>query len=544
MALGGVGEFGKNLAVYSCDSQALIIDAGSTFPSAREPGVDLILPDFSLLDRCGEPLGCVITHAHEDHFGALPYLLQERPMPVWASPYTRACIERRLAEFDLGEVDLRDLPDSPEVIEVGPFGIEAIRVAHSIPHTRAIALHTPQGTILHTADFKLDDDPPDGEATDLERLDELADDGIRLLVSDSTNADREGIAESERNVVPALRRLLDQAPQRVVLTTFASNVQRMQSIADAADESGRSLILVGTAVQQHTETAERLGLLRMPPGLRQPAESLRDLPRRHVVIVASGSQGEPRSAMTRIAFDDHRQLSLEADDWVLHSARRIPGNEIAIGRVFNALIARGVRVITADDAEIHVSGHAAADDLRRCLRTWQPEFLLPVHGERQQQEAQRQLALECGLQDRCIEIPTLGQRFRLDADGLRTIERWEVGRRLMQQRGIEVDEGLIAERRRASFQGVVVVSVEIDAHDRLANGYPAVVSRGFTPSRGDESSMTEGVQRAVRRTFADWKPGRERSHSAMTETIERGVRRFLRRDYQQAPLVIAVIQQR
>lgn len=540
--LGGLGEFGMNLMLYRWGDDCLIIDAGMMFPGGDLPGVDFVLPDLSFLDEVGHLCGVVLTHAHEDHIGAVPYLLDRHDVPVWGTRYTIELLRQRLAQRETKTTpDLRYLPASPEIVRIGPFGVEAVPVAHSVPQSRLIVLDTPVGRVVHTGDFKLDPAPPDGEGTDRRRLIELGRDGVLALLSDSTNAERPGTTPGEATAHRALDEVLEHAPERVVLTIFASNVQRLSGLGRLAERHGRRLALLGAAVNQHASIAQQLDLLPLPPGIRIAADQLAGLPRNQVLAIASGSQGERLSALSRIAAGTHRDISLAPGDTVIHSARIIPGNEKPIGGMINGLLRQGARVITADDAAVHVSGHASADDLRQLLEWLKPRWFVPIHGEYRQLQAHVRLAVSAGLEPHCVLLAESGDRIRIDERTFEIAGQVPVGRTYREAAGDEVPWELLRERRKSSRDGVVVAVVDIDEHGGTAKGYPWIVTRGFTPSLDDEGEMLDQSRQAIAQALEE-APAAERSDArALEARIELHLRRCIRRNAQRYPLIIAMV---
>ena len=540
--LGGLGEFGMNLMLYRWGGECLIVDAGMMFPGDYLPGVDFVLPELSFLDEAGSLLGVVLTHAHEDHIGAVPYLLDRHDVPVWGTPYTIELLRRRFAQRETKTTpDLRSLPSSPENVRIGPFGVEAIAVAHSVPQSRLIVLETPAGRVVHSGDFKLDPNPPDGEGTDCRRLIEIGRQGILALLSDSTNADRPGTTPGEASVRDGLDEVLERSDGRVVLTTFASNVQRLAGLGKLAERHGRRLALLGPAVNLHADIAGQLDLLPLRPGVRIGAEQLGELAPDQVLVVAAGSQGEPLSAMSRIAAGKHRDIALEAGDTVIHSARIIPGNEKPIGRMINRVLRQGARVITANDAPVHVSGHAAAAELRQLLEWLKPRWFVPIHGEYRQLHAHVRLAVGAGLEPQRVLLAESGDRIRIDEETFEISGRVPVGRTYMEAAGDEVTLELVRDRRKSSNHGVVVVVVDIDKHSGTAKGYPWIATRGFTPGVDDEGEMLDRFSQAIAAAIEE-APAKERHDaSALEARIELHLRRSIRRNAQRYPLIIAMV---
>jgi ribonuclease J len=539
--LGGLGEFGMNLMVYRSGRECVIVDAGMMFPGAEHLGVDVVVPNMEFLDDCGTIHGVVLTHGHEDHIGALPFLLARRDVPVYGSPYTLGLVRGRLAEHELGPAPrLRLLPAPGVPLALGPFGVETIPVTHSIPQSAMLVMRTPVGTVLHTADFKLDPHPLDGPGTDLARLARLGDEGVLALFADSTNADRPGFTAGERTVAPALRRLLKEARGRVLVTTFSSNIHRIQQVVDAAAACERKVAIVGSSMEFHTEVALHLGLLRIPAGLRVDALRGMDLPPREIAFVVTGSQGEPTSALARIAVDKHRDVVLSEGDLVLHAARSIPGNEKSIGRMVNHLLRRGAAVVTGDDAPIHVSGHPSRDELALLIDLVRPRFHLPIHGEYRQLLAHARLARSRGLEEDQVLIAESGDLLTLSPDGFQVADRVPVGQVFIDAALDRVEIGTIKDRRRIAGDGIVVAVVAVHRASGRVDGPPTIASRGFVSDAAEAEVLTE-ARSAVVDALAETSLEERADEGLLKAKIQAGLRRFLRKRTQKRPLIIPVI---
>ena len=539
--LGGLGQFGMNLMVYRFGDDCVLVDAGMMFPGEEHLGVDAVIPDMSFLDQCGTLRGLLLSHGHEDHIGALPHLLARHELPVWATAHTEGLIRSRLTERGPGRaVDLNRLPERGESLELGPFRIETVPVAHSIPQSKMIVLRTPAGTVLHTADFKLDPNPPDGVGTDIGRLSELGKEGVLALFSDSTNAERPGFTPGERSVGSGIDRLLAASEHRVVVTCFSSNIHRVQMLATLAARHDRRIALVGSSLRAHAEVAERLGLLRFPPGLRvSPAEAM-DLPRGETLIVATGSQGEPLSALARIALNRHRDVALEPGDRVIHSARVIPGNEKSISRMVDHLLRRGAEVITADDAPVHVSGHPSQEELRQLLQLVRPRFLVPIHGEYRHLHAHARLAVESGLDSSSVQIAESGDVLVVGGDGVSVRDRVHVGQVFIDGSLDRVDWSIIQERRRSADDGIVVAVVAVDRNGETG-GLPEIVARGFVPEAGGNAGLFDEAKRRVAASLKEATPEERSDEGLLRARVHSELKRFLRRRTKRQPLIIPVI---
>jgi ribonuclease J len=539
--LGGLGEFGMNLMLYRWGDDCMVVDAGMMFPGEEHLGIDVAIPDLSFLDGCGTLHGVVLTHGHEDHIGALPYLLERHDLPVYGSPYTLGLVRRRLRERE-SSTRPRLVALDETAVTLGPFVVEPLPVAHSIPQTRMLVVRTPVGTVVHASDFKLDPDPLDGVTTDLDRLRQLGHEGVLALLSDSTNADRPGSTPGERGVAAEIDRLVGETAGRVIVTTFASHVDRLLQLGRIAARHGRKLALVGASLEGHLGVAESLGLLSFPPGTRIPSDRLADLPAASLLIVASGSQGEPTSAMARIAVGRHRQVQLDEGDLVIHSAREIPGNEKSIARMINHLLRRGVRVVSGADAPVHVSGHASADELKTMIDLLRPEFMIPIHGEYRQMAAHARLAIESGLPAEHVQLADSGDVIALSTQGISIVERVRVGQVFLDATADEVDRTVLRDRKRLAGDGIVVPVVAVRRDGGAVDGYPEIVARGFVPIRdeGDGRLMAE-ARRVVAKTLEDTSSEERRDESLLRARIQTELKRFLRRRTNRRPLVIPVI---
>ena len=540
--LGGLGEFGMNSMVYRWGSDCLVVDAGMMFPGESHLGIDVVVPDLSFLESCGTLHAVILTHGHEDHIGALPYLLARHDVPVYATPYTRGLLRRRLDEYDTASGrELRTLGHDP--LSLGPFTVEALAVPHSIPQSRMLAVHTPVGTVVHTADFKLDPDPVDGFGADLpRRLGDLGRDGVLAVLSDSTNADRPGTTPGERSVAGALARLVAGARGRVVVTTFASHMHRLQLLGEIAARHGRRLALVGASLRAHADVAQQHGLLPFPAGLRVPPERIMDLAPDQVLVVAAGSQGEPLSAMARIAVGSHKHVEIGDGDLVIHSAREIPGCGKSIARMINHLLRRGAEVSTAADAPVHVSGHAAQDELRQLLQLLRPRYVVPIHGEYRQLSAHARLAVDCGIDVSRVQLADSGDVIAVDHDGISVVDRVQVGQVFIDRTLDEVDLSVLHDRRRIAGDGIVVPVIAVHRESGAANGYPKILACGFVPISDDPAGdvMAE-ARRVVAAALADATAEERGDEGLLRARIQTELKRFLRRRTNRRPLVIPVI---
>jgi ribonuclease J len=538
--LGGLGEFGMNLMVYRYGAACVVVDAGMMFPGAEHLGVDVVIPNLSFLDVCGDLRGVILTHGHEDHIGALPYLLARHEVPVFGTPYTLGLVRDRLSEHDPALARLlHPLPVGGPPLHLGPFQVSALPVTHSIPHSVLLVLRTPVGTVVHTGDYKLDPAPPDGWATDLAPLAALGAEGVLAVFGDSTNADRPGLTPGEASVRPAFDALVAAAPRRVLVTIFSSNVHRMQLLCDIAQRHGRRVCFVGSSMIAHAAVAERLGLLTVPAGLRVDPDTAMNLPPERTLLLVTGSQGEPNSALARIAVGKHREVQVEEGDRVIHAARAIPGSEKAIGRMVNHLMRRGAEVVDETQAPVHVSGHAAADELRLVLHLLRPRFLVPVHGEFRQLAAHARLARESGADGVHPVLADTGDVVALSPGECRVVDRVPVGQVFLDATSEEVDFQLLRERKQIAGDGLVVPVVAVSPAGMDAPGRIEIVSRGFLLEDGN------GLFHEAKQVLADsiaTATAEERGDEGLLKArLQTDLKRFLRRRTQRRPLIIPVI---
>ncbi len=482
--LGGLGEIGRNCAVLEVDGRLALIDCGLMFPEEDMLGVDLVLPDFSSVVERADDVDCVVlTHGHEDHVGSLAYFLQQVNVPVFGTALTVALARGRIEEMGV-EPDLRPV-EVREWIEFGAFKFMLLSVAHSVPQGAGVAFDTPEGMVVHSGDFKLDPIPIDGRPTDLPGFAALGDRGVRLLLSDSTNAERAGFVPSESSVGPALYEIIVESRGRVVATCFASHLHRVQQLIDAAVDAGRYVAFMGRSMLRNVELAQRLGLLDVPDEHYVDAKELKQLPPEETVVISTGSQGEPFAALSLMASGEYRDIELGPDDTVLISATPIPGNETRVSRVINGLIRRGVRVVHGRNAHVHVSGHAAQDELRTFLNVVRPEAFVPVHGEYRHLFAHARLAEEAGVPE--VFVCEDGDAVVLSGGKAEMIEDVvPAGFVYLDGAGIgDVVQGVIRDRRHLADDGVVIVTVGVDSRTGDIVSGPDLDSHGFMAEPGD-----------------------------------------------------------
>jgi ribonuclease J len=481
--LGGLGEVGKNLTVYELDGEIVVVDAGLAFPRDEHLGVDLVLPDFSYLkDRASNVRAVLLTHAHEDHVGALPYLLREVPVPeVWGTRLTLGLLQPKLDEHGLSHAtELKEAIPDKGPVTVGPFRVEFVRMAHSVPDTVAILLEAGGLRVLHTGDYKLDHTPVDGLRTDVGKLAEIGNRGVDLLLGDSTNAERPGVTGSERLVGEAFRQIIPVREGRILVASFASNVHRMQQAVDVAVETGRKVCVIGRSMRKNINIARNLGYLEAPDDTFIRPPELEELAPHEAMILCTGSQGEPMSALTRIAYHDHPSVSLERGDTVILSAKPVPGNELRVHDTINRLAKAGAEVLHQEIAPVHVSGHGNSEEIRTILGLVRPKGVMPVHGEFRMLAAHAKLAQESGVPAGSIILAENGSVVELDERGPRIVDRIETGVTFVDGLGVgDVRDVALRDRRHLSEHGVLIVVATIGANGAGSSGEPELIARGF-----------------------------------------------------------------
>jgi ribonuclease J len=506
--LGGLGEVGKNMTVYEAEGEAVVVDAGLAFPRDEHLGVDLILPDFTYLTERERPVRAVLlTHGHEDHVGALPYVLrQARVQEVWATRLTLGLVKSKLDEHGLlRAAELREIDPESGPVELGPFSAEFVRVAHSIPDSVAVVLDTPGGRILHTGDYKLDHTPVDGLRTDVGRLAEFGNRGVDLLLGDSTNAERPGVTGSERLVGEAFRQIIPRLEGRVLVASFASNVHRMQQAIDVAVDVGRKVCVVGRSMRKNVNIARNLGYMNVPEEVLIRPNELGEYAPGEVLVLCTGSQGEPLSALVRIAYGDHPAVEVDAGDTVIISAKPVPGNELRVHDAINQLARRGAEVLHQEIAPVHVSGHGNSEELRTMLGLVRPRAVMPVHGEFRMLAAHARLAREGGVPEERIVLAENGSVVELEDGVPRLVDRVEAGVTFVDGLGVgDVQDVALRDRRHLSEDGVLIVVATLTGTNGAVAGAPELIARGLAePDAELLDEMKEEAQRVLNELLAD-----------------------------------------
>jgi ribonuclease J len=539
--LGGVEEIGLNMTVMQYGEDLIIIDAGLMFPEEEMLGVDIVIPDFTyILENRAKVRGIVLTHGHEDHVGALPFLLQELKVPVYGTALTLALVRAKLNEFEITDISL--VPVKPrDIITLGVFRVEFIRVTHSIVDGCGLGIQTPMGNIIHTGDFKLDPTPVDGELMDLHKFTEYGENGTLLMMSDSTNAEKGGFTFSEKEVRRAFEDIFARTSGRIIIATFASNIHRVQQAIDVAVQYGRKVIMCGKSMVSNSAIALELGYLKMPPDTWVKIERLRDLPDDKVVVITTGSQGEPMSVLSRIAIDEHKQIKIKEGDTVILSAKIIPGNERSIGRIINHLMRRGAEVKYEKVSDIHVSGHASKEELKLMLNLVRPKYFIPIHGEYRHLKYHYRLAEKSGIPKENIFMLENGTVLEIGEGGVFIREKVSSGRIFIDGRDVGgVEDIVLRDRRRLAHDGIVIVLVCIEKATKKIISGPEIISRGFIFEDVSQDIITE-----VRDLMAGTLNNLDDDIIADTALIQAKMRsvlkKYLRNTMERRPMIMPII---
>jgi ribonuclease J len=544
LPLGGLGEIGKNMTVLEYEDRIVLVDCGLRFPTADMMGIDLVLPDFGYLrERADDIEGIVITHGHEDHLGALPFVLRELrapDIPVFGRPLTTAMARSKLDEHRLQDVEVVDVRPG-ERIEAGPFDIELVHMTHSIPDSCAVAATCDLGTVLVTGDYKFDQTPVDGVPADMSRLAELGREGILLLCGDSTNADRSGYSPSEAGVGPQLQRVFSRCEGRIVVTCFASNVHRVQQVMDAAAELGRKVSLVGRSMRKNVNIARSLGIAQVPDGLLIPPREIEDWPDHKLVIVSTGSQGEPLSALRRMAHRDHPAVELRDGDTVVFSATPIPGNERAVNETIDRLYHIGCNVITTRDEPIHASGHGFAEELKLMLNLTRPRYVFPFHGDHKRIHLHAELAMAVGIDKERIFRGENGLPLDIDADAARFGPKQQSGMIFVD--GVEIGDPAdvaLRDRRMLSADGIFVVVATISEQDGASVAEPEVIMRGV-PFQAEVDGLLDEIRGAVDQSLERAAREEVREIDLLQQMLHDDVAEFVYERLRRRPMVLPVV---
>jgi ribonuclease J len=539
--LGGLGEIGKNITVFEYGDDLLVVDCGLAFPEEEMLGIDLVIPDLTYLEKNKDRVrGVVITHGHEDHIGAIPYLLKKMKVPIYSSRLTLGLLKNKFEEHGLnGSISL-NVVEGGDKIKLGKFEVEFIRSNHSIADSMALAIHTPLGIVIHTSDFKVDYTPIEGKPIDLARFAELGQKGVLLMLADSTNAEREGYTMSEKTVGDTFQKIFLNAKGRVLVATFASNVHRVQQVINAAVSYGRKVAIVGRSMVNVVNVAMELGYLTVPEGVMVDIETIDKYPDNKVTIVTTGSQGEPMSALSRMASSEHKQVSIVPGDLVVISATPIPGNEKLVFRVVNELFKKGAEVIYEHLADIHVSGHACQEELKLIHCLVKPKYFMPVHGEYKHLKKHADLAHKMGMAKENIFVSEIGKVLEVSADEAKFNGTVPSGHVLVDGLGVgDVGNIVLRDRRVLSQDGIIIVVLTLDSASGSLVAGPDIISRGFVYVRESENLMEEA--RVVTRDAILAYEGKKNDWSAKKNLIKDVLRDYLYHKTKRRPMILPVI---
>ena len=540
--LGGLGEIGKNMTAFEFGGDIIVVDCGMGFPDEDMYGVDMVLPDISYLKaNASRVRGIIITHGHEDHIGAVPYVLKELDVPIYTMPLTAALIELKLEEHDLlynTQIFTKKVGSS---FRLGAFTIEFINVNHSIPDAVALAIGTPIGTVIHTGDFKIDVTPIQGSMMDIARLGQLGNDGVLALLSDSTNVEKPGYSASERKVGVSFNKLFMGCDKRIIITTFASNVHRLQQIIDVAAKYGRKVAITGRSMENVLHVASVLGYVKIPENVMVDLEKVNSLPREKTVIISTGSQGEAMSALYRMAFSEHKQIKVDAGDRVIISASAIPGNETMISRVIDELFHKGAEVIYDRNTDLHVSGHASQEEQKMVLALTKPKYFIPVHGEYRMLVKHAELGRLMGVKPQNIVIAENGKVIEISKKGIRCEETVQAGAVMLDGSGTsEVGSVVMRDRHRLAEDGMIVVVLPYSSDDRKLLSDPEIITRGFIYVKEAEAMMDE-LKRVTLESVAACEEQRVTDWTAIKNRVKSNLSGYLYKTTRRSPMILPVI---
>ncbi len=540
--LGGLGEIGLNMMVYEYKDAIIVVDCGLMFPEDYMLGIDFVIPDITYLIENKERVkGFFITHGHEDHTGALPFVLKEVNAPVYATALTLGLIEAKLAEHGMLDDVVFEMVRPRDRVAVGPFSVEFLRVSHSIVDGCSLAITTPLGVVIHTGDFKLDQTPVDGEVIDYARFSEYGERGVLALFSDSTNVEKAGYTLSEKEIGSNIEAILRSATGRVILATFASHIHRMQQVFDACVRCARKVVLNGRSMVTNVEIAMRLGYLKAPEGLIIDIKQIKDIAREKVLLLTTGSQGEPMSALTRMAMDNHKKIKVEEGDTVILSSKLIPGNEKAITAMMNHLYRRGATVIYEKVSEIHVSGHASQEELKIMLNMTRPRFFVPIHGEYRHLVLHSRLARSVGIPEKNIIVAEDGDVMEIGPSGAGKTGVVDSGRVLVDGKGLgETGDMVLKDRRHLARDGMVIALLSINETTGTVFFGPDIITRGFA-FKDETSGLLEGARDVVVKTIDEMNPEAKRDQLEVEKEIKRALRRFFNRTIERRPVILPLV---
>ena len=542
IALGGLNEVGKNLTVYEYGNDILVLDCGLAFPDDEMYGVDIVIPDFSYLEKNQDRIrGIVLTHGHEDHIGAMPYLMKKISAPIYATRLTAGLLELKFTEHGIFHENPITTLNPGETFTVGCFKVELLRINHSIPDAVSLAIKTPIGMVIHTGDFKIDVTPTQGEMIDLTRFGQLGKDGVLALLSDSTNAEKPGYSASESKVAETFEELFQDCNKRIIVTTFASNVYRIQQIINAAAKFKRKVGITGRSMENVMKVATELGYIRIPDGVLVDMNQLKGLPKYKITIITTGSQGEHMSALYRMAFSLHKQVDIDSGDKVIISASAVPGNEVTVSRLINELLHKGAEVVYDKLRDLHVSGHANQEELKTILALTKPKFFIPLHGENRHLHAHAGLAKQVGIDSKNIMISENGKVIELTKRSIKSDVTVPSGRVLVDGSGIgDVGSVVLRDRRLLAEDGMLVVVIAVSKFDGALVSGPDIITRGFVYVKESEEMM-ENLRRVIMETLGCCENSKITESSAVKAKIKTNLSGYLYKTTRRSPMILPVI---
>lgn len=542
MALGGLNEIGKNLYVYEYGKDILVVDCGMGFPDEDMYGIDVVIPDIAyLIENKDRVRGIVLTHGHEDHIGAVPYVMRKLSCPIYATRLTAGLVRLKLEEHDLAKKVKLVTHNAGDVFSVGVFQIEFVHVNHSIPDSVALAIKTPVGTVVHTGDFKIDLTPIEGGVFDFSRFTELGKEGVLALLSDSTNVERSGYSASEHHVGESMDALFRGCDKRIIVTTFASNVHRIQQIIDCAHRYKRKVGITGRSMENIMRVSTELGYMKVPADVLVSMDKIKTVPKNKTVIITTGSQGEEMSALHRMAFSEHKQVDIDAGDRVIISASAIPGNELTITRVIDELFAKGAEVIYNRTANLHVSGHACREDLKMMIALTKPKFFIPLHGETRMLHQHAQLAKEMGVDPANVLVSGIGHIIELTPDSIKEKGEVPAGRILVDGSGVgEVGSVVLHDRKHLADEGMIVVIMTMSGEDGTMVSAPEIITRGFVYLKESEDLMEE-MKRVVNESIVSCENLRITDWSSIKSKVKSNLSGYLYKNTKRSPMILPVI---
>ena len=543
--LGGLNEIGKNITVIECEGDMLVIDCGMAFPDGDMLGVDLVIPDFTYIEQNVDKVkGIVLTHGHEDHIGGLPFLLSRVNIPIYGTPLTLGLVGNKLKEHSLFNKAKLNVVNAGDTIKLGCMDVKFIHVNHSIPDAVAFAIRTPAGTLIHTGDFKIDCTPILGEAIDFSSFAQAGDEGVLALLAESTNASRPGFTRTERNVSDSLNMLFSSAENyRIIIATFASNVNRVQQIIDCAAKYGRKVAFSGRSMVNYMDVAKKLGYLHVPDNILIDLDMLDKYPREQIVLVTTGSQGEPMSALSRMAYSDHRKVMVGEGDFIIISANPIPGNEKTVGNVVDELLKRGCKVIYESMYEVHVSGHACQEELKLIHRLVRPKYFIPVHGEQKHLRKHADLAEFLGMERKNIFIGDVGSTIELNEEYMKELPPVPAGKVFVDGLGVgDVGSIVLRDRKHLGQDGLIIIVASLDVYDGHVISGPDVVSRGFVYVRESETLLEE-VRKLALDILEDCAEKNIHEWGVIKNRIKDEVSKLIAQRTRRAPMILPILQE-